>query len=468
MITRENPARIDEVVGTVEVSTPHRVDQVVHAAHAAFRTWSRRSVVVRVAALLTAANELEPHLDEWATLMARETGKPRPDCRGELGFAVALLRWTASRAESACAARDVDDQGRLRIRKTPYGVVAAITPWNAPVILAMLKLAPALATGNAVVVKPSPLAPFTLAALCEVMAKHAPVFVVQGGAETGAALVGHELVRKVAFTGGDSTARAIGAVAAEAITPTVMELGGNDAAILLPDADLSEAAMDRLVMASFATSGQVCMAAKRLYVHQSRGDELIEGYVKAAKRILAVGDPLTEGVTMGPVVTAAARQRLAVLASSAPETVTLGRSVGDLSRGYFLEPVLALGCRDDDELVRAEQFGPLLPVLTYATTDEVIDRVNDSDLGLGASVWSADEERAFDVAARLEAGIVFVNTHGRTGMGLRVPFGGVKKSGWGREYGDAGLEEYLQLQSIHAPSAYRGGASSTGAADYPT
>jgi acyl-CoA reductase-like NAD-dependent aldehyde dehydrogenase len=468
-ISRENPARIDEVVGTVAVASADDVDAAVRGAHGGFLRWSRRPVEERVHALLVAADELDPRLDEWAVLMARETGKPRADCRGELGFAVALLRWTCGRAADACATSEIDDAGgRLVTRKVPYGVVAAITPWNAPVILAMLKLAPALATGNACVVKPSPLAPFTLAAVCEVLARHAPVAVVQGGAETGVALVGHPLVRKVAFTGGEATARAIGAVAAEAITPTVMELGGNDAAILLPDAGLSDEALDRLVMASFATSGQVCMAAKRVYVHSSRYDELVAGYVAAASRVLVTGDPLTDGVTMGPVATAATRDRLAVLASDVPSTVRLGSTVGDLSRGYFVEPLLALGCADEHPVVVTEQFGPLLPILRYDSEDEVIARANASELGLGASVWSADEDHAFAVAARLESGVAFVNTHARTGMGLRVPFGGVKKSGWGREYGDLGLEEYLQVQAIHAPAAFRAGGTGSGAASYPT
>ena len=469
MISRENPARVDEVVGTVAVASADDVDAAVRAAHDGYLRWSRRPVEERVHALLVAADELDVKLDEWAVLMARETGKPRPDCRGELGFAVALLRWTASRAADACATTEVDDElGRLQTHKVPYGVIAAITPWNAPVILAMLKLAPALATGNAVVVKPSPLAPFTLADVCEVLARHAPVEVVHGGAETGTALVGHPLVRKVAFTGGEVTARAIGAVAAQAITPTVMELGGNDAAILLPDADLSDAAMDRLVMASFATSGQVCMAAKRVYVHSSRFDDVVEAYRAAASRVLVTGDPLTDGVSMGPVATAAARERLSVLVSDVPSLLPLGTSVGDLSRGYFVEPVLALGCADAHPVVVTEQFGPVLPLLSYDSEDEVVARANASDLGLGASVWSADEAHAFDVAARLESGVAFINTHGRTGMGLRVPFGGVKKSGWGREYGDLGLEEYLQTQAIHAPAAFRAGGSGSGAASYPT
>jgi acyl-CoA reductase-like NAD-dependent aldehyde dehydrogenase len=468
VIVRENPARPAEVVG--EVAQARDVDAVVRGAASAQRAWARRSPAERAAAVRAAAAPLDARLDELAVLLARESGKPLADSRGELGFALAYLRWAADRAPDVLADRVVDDAlGRLVQRPVPYGVVAAVTPWNAPVILAMLKVAAGLCAGNAVVVKPSPLAPLAVTQVLDGLAAALPeglLAVVHGGADVGGELVSHPLVRKVAFTGGEVTGRAIAHLAAERLTPAVLELGGNDPAVLLRDVELTDEALDRLVMASFATSGQVCMAAKRLYVHRSRYAELIEGYLAAAQRVLVTGDPLEDGVTMGPLATREAAQRVAgLLDAGKVHRLGMLRELGD---GYFVPPALVTGLDDSAPLVAQEQFGPLVPLLVYDDEDEVVARANAGELGLGASVWSADEEHAFDVAARIEAGFVFVNTHGRTGMSLRAPFGGVKRSGFGREYGDEGLREYAQTCVTHAPAAFRAGGGGSGAAAYPS
>ncbi|MFE3448970.1 aldehyde dehydrogenase family protein [Nonomuraea sp. NPDC059194] len=460
MINRENPARITEVVGSVPVTDP---DAAVRRAEVAGRDWSALALTERIAALRQSAHTVGTRVEELAVLLARESGKPLADCRGEIMFALAYLRWVCDHAPRLLDDSRFDDSaGRLVIRRRPYGVVVCLTPWNAPIILAMLKLAPALVAGNTCVLKPSPLAPL---AVSEVAATLPCVEVVHGGATAGQALVSHPLVRKVAFTGGDSAGRQIAAAAGAMLTPTVMELGGNDPALLLPDFSLTESDYERLVMASFATSGQVCMAAKRLYVPRSRADEFIAAYVRAAERVLLVGDPLTPGVTMGPVISAASVDRMRALI---PDTaVPLGRSTGDLGTGHFVTPVLATDLPDDAPLVAEEQFGPAVPLLLYDTEDEAVTRANDSELGLAASVWSADEERAFAVADRLEAGFVFVNTHNRTGMSLRAPFGGVKRSGYGREYGEEGLLEYVQSTVVHAPAAFRPGGAGMAANAYP-
>lgn len=475
MTSRENPARIGEVVGEIGFHAAADVDREIRLAAIAQREWTATSVADRVRLVAAAADALEPALDAIAELTARETGKVLGDARGEAAFAVAVLRWYAGRGEELLADEVTDDdRGRLVIRQRPFGVIGAITPWNAPLILSMLKVAPALVAGNAIVVKPSPLAPFGVSRLLQTVAAALPeglVRVVHGEVETATALVGHELVSRVAFTGGDVAGRAIAALAGRSLTPSVLELGGNDPAIVLPDADLDEAAMDRMVMASFATSGQVCMALKRLYVPADRRDEIVAALVAAAQRVLHVGDPLTPGVTMGPVVTAASAARVMQLVedarSAGAEVVEIGTVVGDLTRGHFVRPTLVLGAADDDPVVATEQFGPTLPVLTYDSVDEAVARANAGDLGLCASVWSSDERRAFEVAARLDAGFTFVNTHNRTGMALRAPFGGVKRSGWGREYGDEGLLEYVQPCVVHAPAVFRAGAAGLAANAYP-
>ncbi|MGW0594066.1 aldehyde dehydrogenase family protein [Streptosporangium sp. NPDC002607] len=472
LIFRENPARVGELVGSVPVTDPAGVDEVVHRADGAFREWSRVPVAERIAALRHAADTVAARLEELATLLARETGKPLADCRGEIGFAVTFLRWTCDRAPAALASVEVDDAaGRLVVRRKPYGVVGCVTPWNAPIILAMLKLGPALVAGNAVVLKPSPLAPLTVT---EIAATLPATWVIHGGAETGRALVGHRLVRKVAFTGGDAAGREIAATAGAMITPSVLELGGNDPAVFLPDFALTGADYERLVMASFATGGQVCMAAKRLYVPRARSTEFVEAYLAAAERVLVVGDPLAEEVTMGPVISAAAADRIGALVAASTgagggRAVPLGRSVPghDPSSGYFVTPHLVIGLDDHAPLVADEQFGPVVPLLVYDGEEEVLARANAGELGLGASVWSADEECAFALADRFEAGFVFVNTHNRTGMSLRAPFGGVKRSGYGREYGKEGLLEYVQSAVVHAPAAFRPGGGGMAAGAYP-
>nr|WP_184946846.1 aldehyde dehydrogenase family protein [Planomonospora venezuelensis] len=503
MIERENPARPDEIVGAVRVTDPAEVDSVVRRAGEAFLEWSRLPPAGRLAALAASADALAARKDALAVLLARESGKPVGDCRGEIGFAVSYLRWLCERAPGVLASREVDDgAGRLAVRRAPYGVVAAVTPWNAPVILAVLKLGPALAAGNTVVLKPSPLAPL---AVTEAAGLFPGTSVVHGGPETVRELVGHPLVRKVAFTGGAAAGREIAAAAGRGGKPVLLELGGNDPAVFLPDFALTEADFERLVMASFATSGQVCMAAKRLYVPRHRAGDFVDAYVAAARRVLVTGDPLDPGVTMGPVVSAEAARRLEALAEDSVRrggtAVPLGTWAARRTRdpaaaivsgrggdsgyghggyghdeygrdeyahsGYFVAPRLVLGLADDAPLVAGEQFGPLVPLLPYDDEDEALARANACELGLGASVWSADEERAFAFAARLEAGFTFVNTHNRTGMSLRAPFGGTKQSGYGREYADEGLLEYVQSAVVHAPAAFRPGGPGMPAGAYP-
>ncbi|ROO88528.1 acyl-CoA reductase-like NAD-dependent aldehyde dehydrogenase [Actinocorallia herbida] len=464
-IAVENPGRIGEVVGEVPVATAAQVDTAVRAAGAAQRAFGGLPVAERIAVLERVAGSLEDD-EALAELLARESGKPLGDCRGEIRFAGVYLRWAASRAAGVLADAHTDDaSGRLLLRRRPFGVVGAITPWNAPIILTLLKVGPALAAGNTIVVKPSPLAPLAIA---RILARFPDglVHVVHGEAEAGAALVSHPLVRKVAFTGGEAAGRAIGALAGKAITPAVLELGGNDPAVFLADADLSDAAMDRLVMGSFQSAGQVCMAAKRLYVPEARFAEFRDAYVAAAARVVVLGDALAPDTTVGPVISAGAAERLRALAALG-EPVPLGRVAVDLARGHYVRPTLLTGLDDASPVVADEQFGPVVPVLTYREEEDVLARANAGELGLGASVWSADEDRAFAFARRFEAGFTFVNTHGRTGMALRAPFGGVKRSGFGREYGEEGITEYTQTCAVHLPAAFRAGGAGMGAAAYP-
>ena len=475
-IERVNPARFTEVVGRVSTVDAAGASAAVEAAHTAFSAWRHVDVADRCAQLLVAADAVGATTEGLGPLLARELGKVVGDCRGEMGFASACLRSVAASAPGIVADRTVsDDAGRLTVQHLPFGVVAAIVPWNAPLILSILKVAPALACGNTAVVKPSPLAPLAVTRALRSIADALPLgvlSVIHGGAEVGETLVGHRLVRKVAFTGGGVTARLVGATAARAITPVVMELGGNDPAIFLDDAPFDGAAMERVVFGTFLTSGQVCMAAKRLYVPRARADEFTDAYVSAAERVLRLGDPLDPTVTVGPMASPQQRSFVADLVGDAASRGATIHELGtvadvDLEGGWFLRPTLVTGVDDDWPIVADEQFGPTVPLCLYDDLDDAIARANDSELGLASSVWSADEDRAFDVAHRLEAGMTFINCHNRAGMSLRAPFGGVKQSGSGREFADEGIAEYLQTHSIHAPAAVRAGGPATAANAYP-
>jgi len=475
-VERFDPTHPDRRVGHALAIGADDVDGVVRGAHRAFLAWRERPLEERVAAVNAAADAVAATAEALGPLLARELGKVVGDCRGEMGFAAACLRWCAAEVATVAASTTVDDAaGRLAVHRVPYGVIGAIVPWNAPLILSILKVAPAVVTGNTIVVKPSPLAPFAVTEALRAVAAALPpgvVSVVHGDGDVGEALVAHPLVRKVSFTGGPLTAVSVAAASARTIKPVVLELGGNDPAIFLDDAPFDDAAMERIVFGAFLTSGQVCMAAKRCYVPRVRLDEFVEGFVAAADRVIEVGDPLSATATMGPLVSAAQRDRVAALVAGAAAAggtvVPLGRTTAVVERGgWFLRPTLVVGPPADDPLVRTEQFGPALPVLAYDHLEEAVAAANDSDMGLASSVWSADEDRAFAVARRLEAGTTFVNCHNRAGMSLRAPFGGVKQSGVGREFGHAGLAEYLQTHAVHAPAAVRGDGTGAAANAYP-
>lgn len=440
-----NPATLEEL-GRTPVTTVDELDRLAQAADAASRAW--RDDHDRRRRLLAACSfTIMDHQQELAGLLAAEQGKSLAEASGEVWISARYFAHLA-RLDRPHAVDAPPAPGRTaRLVHRPYGVVAAVVPWNFPVFLLAAKAAPALAAGNAVLAKPAESVSLVVGRFVELLNRVLPegvLSVVHGDAAVGQALVGHRLVRKVSFTGSTAVGRAIMRQAADTVTPVTLELGGNDPAILLDDADVATAAA-RLATSAYFNAGQMCVAPKRAYVPEQLVDEFCEAFAAAAGAMV-VGDPTAPGVTMGPLHNAAqldvVRTLLEKALADGAELVHGGGRGTDLP-GHFLEPTLLRGCTDAMGVVADEQFGPVFPVVGYRDLDEVLAVVNGQEFGLGASVWGRDVGRATEVAGRVEAGSVWVNQH--NALEVELPFGGVKGSGFGREGGLPGLEEFLQV-----------------------
>ncbi len=459
VIEVRNPGRLVELVGTVVAGTTEDVDAAVGAAAAAAAGWAATGPQERIALLNRIADGIDAVADDLTTLVAQENGSVREIIRREVaGAAAAFRRVGAGLVDKLAPARHESgpDGAFVTVARKPFGVVACIVPWNAPLILTANKIAPALAAGNTVVLKPSPFAPLGVTLIGRIAASILPagvVDIVNGQGEVGAALIGHPAVRKISFTGGAATARHVMRQAADRLTGVHFELGGNDPAVVLDDADLAVTA-DRIVESAFRRAGQVCYAVKRVYVPRRHVAEFGRLLAERVDRI-AVGDALDPRATMGPLNNAGQFEKVRSLRERA---LAAGRDVRELGtvldadswdEGYFLRPTVVLDARHDDELVREEQFGPVLPVIAYDSEEEAITMANDTEYGLCSSVWSRSAEHAAQVADRIEAGMTIVNNHLFSPVGTReIPFGGWKQSGIGWEASPYGIDEYLQFHSV--------------------
>jgi acyl-CoA reductase-like NAD-dependent aldehyde dehydrogenase len=402
----------------------------------------------RAALLVKLAEALEAEQDPFARLLTKEQGKPLPQALWEIAISIAGLRYFATLDLPPEVFKEDGTQKVVRQHR-PLGVVAAITPWNLPLLLLLIKVAPALLAGNTVVAKPAPTTPLATLKFGELCSRLLPpgvVNIVVDQNDLGAALASHPDVAKVAFTGSTVTGKKVMVSAAGTLKRLTLELGGNDAAIVLDDADTKLVA-PKIYAAATALSGQACIAIKRLYVHDSLYDAVCDELGRLARETV-VGDGLEPGTQMGPIQNQAQFERVKGLLEDARQHGTIIAGGGVFEReGYFVQPTIVRDIPDSARLVREEQFGPVLPVLRFSDIDEVIARANDTEFGLGGSVWSSDRERAFRVATRVNAGMVWVNKH--LDPALDTPFAGAKQSGIGVEMGQEGLEEFTQATIIN-------------------
>lgn len=434
-------------IGWCEATDAAGVDRAVAAAEGAFDAWAA-DPALRERAMLRGAEAIAAHQAELAAMIVREVGKARFEADGDVAGGVHLLRAFAGLAVRSAEVDDLTGRegaaaaDEVLVHRVPVGPVAVVTPWNTPVYLTMNCVGPALAAGCTVIVKPAEAAPLAVTAALELLAEQLPdgvLQVVQGtGAEAGAALTAHPRVRGVLFVGGVVAGRRVLAAAAPTVKKVSLELGGNDPALVLDDAVIDAASVRELVAGAFGVSGQVCFAVKRIYVHRSRHDELVDALAMAIDA-LVVGPGDRDGVHLGPLTTEAGYRNALRLREAAAQSGTV-REGGTLADGVdpdagrFVLPAIVTGLPRDHELVLAEQFAPLLPVIAVDSDDDAVAEANRTEFGLASSVWSADPARAVRVAKRVQAGNTFVNAH-RVGASVPlVPFGGVKQSGLGRNH----------------------------------
>ena len=440
------------VVGEAPVHTLEDLETAVTAAVTAQPAWAALGHDARSAALLKAADAIERSAEELARLLSREQGKPLngPNARFEVGACAAWLRAAATTVLDPEVIVD-DGETYAELHYRPIGVVGAIGPWNWPMMITIWQIAPALRMGNAVVVKPSEYTPLSVLALVSVLNEELPeglLTAVAGDREVGARLAEHPAVGKIMFTGSTAAGRAIIRSSADTVKRLTLELGGNDAGIVLPDADPAAIA-EGLFWGAFINTGQTCAALKRLYVHDSIYDAVCTELTKVAAA-MPMGVGLDEHNVLGPLQNRAQYDIVAALveaARTAGARILTGGNPDTTRPGHFYPATLVADIDNENPLVTEEQFGPALPIIRYSTIEEAITKANGLDVGLGASVWSPDLAAARTVAARLEAGTVWINKHGA--VDPRIPFGGAKQSGYGLEFGTEGLKALGIPQAIN-------------------
>lgn len=448
-----NPAT-EQVAATCAQGSVEDLDSAVAAARKAFPAWSGRPDSERVDSLMRIADLLEEHAGELAGIITAEQGKTQagPGANFEAGGAVA---WTRVTAGLELPVETVPDEGnRIEIHRRPLGVVGSITPWNWPLMIAVWHIMPAIRVGCTVVIKPSPYTPLSTIRMVELMNEVLPagvMNVVTGDAEVGDRMTSHPDIAKVVFTGSSATGRRVMESASPTLKKLTLELGGNDAGIVLPGTDI-EPMLESLFWACFVNAGQTCSCLKRLYVHEDDYDEVCEKFAAFVAN-MPVGDGMNPDNLIGPLSNEMQYDIVRGLvddAIAAGGRVLTGGAPAD-GDGYFYPLTLIADATHDMELVTREQFGPALPIVKYSDLEEAIALANGLDVGLGGSAWSNDVAAATEVATRLECGTTWVNQHAV--LHPMAPMCGVKQSGVGVEFGAEGLKEYTSIQAVFVPKA---------------
>jgi acyl-CoA reductase-like NAD-dependent aldehyde dehydrogenase len=434
------------------VADPALVSRAVNAARAALPQWRATELAARRQVIRDLADVIEHNADSLGNLLKLEQGKPAAQAAGEVEGAWSVLRYYAGLHQDRADDLFLDETaGYLRVY-APLGVVAGIIPWNMPLLLAAVKIGPALLAGNTVIVKPAPSTPATTLEFARLAAGVIPPGVLQvlgDDGTVGPALTCHPGIDKIAFTGSTASGQRVMAAAAGGLKKLTLELGGNDAAIVLDDADI-ELAATTICKSAFENAGQVCAAIKRVYVHSSVKDKL-SAAIAARVQALNVGSGNLSDVDVGPVQNRAQFEKATALMASAAEAgVILAQAGAHNGAGFFITPTVFGGLSDDHALVCEEQFAPLLPILTFASDDEAIARANATEFALTGSVWSANAARARSVARRIEASLVCINAHNVCGLDMGLSM--AKQSGSGWLLGDEGVKEYMQARLINTGS----------------
>jgi acyl-CoA reductase-like NAD-dependent aldehyde dehydrogenase len=447
-----NPANTDEVVGLAPVGTVKHLDQAIAAARKAYESWRYSSEEERAEACQAIAKVVTDNAQELAVLLTKEQGKPLGGLGSnfELGGCGGWAGYTATLSLPDKVIEDSDEK-KVIMQRQPLGVVGSITPWNWPLMIAIWHIVPGIRTGNTVVIKPSPFTPLSTLRMVELINEVLPpglLNVVSGGDELGAELTSHPGIDKIVFTGSIATGKKVMASAANTVTPVTLELGGNDPGIMLPGGDPAQF-VEGLFFGSMINSGQTCGALKRLYVHEDDLDAVAGALVEFSKNI-PMGDGMDESSMLGPLQNKRQFDRVVELVEDAKANGGTALIGGEAPGGanYFYPVTFITGVSDGVRLVDEEQFGPVLPIITYTDLDDAIKRANGTDFGLDASVWGTDREETARVAALLEAGTVYENKHAE--IAPNIPFGGIKCSGIGVEFGEEGLAAYTSIKVINA------------------
>jgi len=428
--------------------TKSQLDDAMESALRAFPGWGKDKTK-RVQTLHECAAALKSHGDMLAQILTREQGKPLKDSLYEINRSVSWIEGVVSLDLHSQVIQD-DSAALIQAHHKPIGVVAAITPWNYPILLALAKIVPALLVGDTVVLKPSPFTPLATLKMGEILRNLLPpgvLNIVSGGDELGSWMTMHPVVRKISFTGSVETGKIVAQAAAPDLKRIDLELGGNDPAIVLPDVDPQKVA-EKLFWGAFRNNGQVCIDIKRLYLHEKIFGRLVQE-IAAIARAVRVGDGFDPASQLGPVNNKPQFDRVIDLVEDAKKSgatmVTGGEPLG--GPGYFYPPTIVTGIAEGTRLVDEEQFGPALPVMAFGDVDEALERANATHFGLGGSIWTNDLDRGAELASRLECGTGWVNQHGV--VSPYAPLGGVKWSGIGYQFGLSGLEELTEMQVIN-------------------